>query len=274
VTRQGAAQAVSPDTPSAGTPNARDRRIRILELLQDREFVSVAELAGLFGMTDMSVRRDLNALAEIGRVNRVRGGATATHAIRITPPFAAARARNAPEKALIARRAAALIEPGSAVFFYSGSTVAEVAAKLPGQVRQSLTVVTNSLAVIDEVGAWPSPHLIGVGGIYLPDYMAFVGPYAIGALRGLHVDVAIVGTDGLSAAAGLTIAHQLIAEIGAIMIERARRTVVVADSTKIGRAGFTPIVPIRAVDVLVTDTDADPGEVSALRALGVEVILA
>jgi DeoR/GlpR family transcriptional regulator of sugar metabolism len=269
-----AASAATSETESAGVLSTRDRRARILEMLQEREFVGVAELARMFGMTEMSVRRDLSALAEMGRVTRVRGGATGTHAIQMTQPFAAARAHNAKQKDRIARSAAALIEARSAVFFYSGTTVAEVAARLPGQVRPSLTVVTNSLAVIDEVGAWPSPHLVGLGGIYLPDYMAFVGPHAIGALQGLHADIAVVGSDGLSAANGLTIAHQLIAEIGAVMIERARRTIVVADSTKIGKAGFTSIVPITAVDVLVTDTDADGEEVSALRALGVEVILA
>ena len=96
-----------------------------------------------------------------------------------------------------------------------------------------------------------------MGGLYLPAYMAFVGPQAVESLRSLSADVAVVGCDGLSSAEGLTMPHQLVAEIGTILIERARRTVVVADSSKIGRRGFTPIAPATAIDVLVTDEHAD-----------------
>ena len=104
--------------------------------------------------------------------------------------------------------------------------------------------------------------------------MAFVGPQTIESLRSLSADVAVVGCDGLSLAEGLTTPHQLIAEIGTILIERSRQTIVVADSSKIGRRGFTPIAPAKAIDVLVTDGEADPGELSALRQAGIDVHIA
>ena len=134
-----------------------------------------------------------------------------------------------------------------------------------------LTIVTPSVPVINTVTTWNDPHLVAVGGLYLPAYMTFVGPRAVEALRTMSADVAVVGCDGLSAAEGLTTPHQLVAEIGAVLVERARRTIVVADSSKVGRRGFTPIARASAVDCLVTDDDADPAEIAALRAAGVDV---
>jgi DeoR/GlpR family transcriptional regulator of sugar metabolism len=103
--------------------------------------------------------------------------------------------------------------------------------------------------------------------------MAFVGPQAIASLEPLSADVAVVGCDGLSADRGLTTPHQLVATIGTSMVARAQRTIVVADSSKVGRTGFTPISAIDDVDVLVTDEDADPGEISRLRDRGITVLL-
>jgi DeoR/GlpR family transcriptional regulator of sugar metabolism len=255
-----------------GTQRTRDRRSRIMELLEEREFVSVAELAETFQLTEMSVRRDLTALSSEGRVTRVRGGATRPRVGQTSRGFAAAVKRNPEEKAKIAEAAAKLVEPG-ATFFYSGSTVARVASCLPPKVRPALTMVTNSLPLIDEVTTWLDPHLVAIGGLYLPQYMAFVGPQTIDTLQELSADIAVVGCDGLSAEGGLTTPHQLVAEVGAMMIERAQRTIVVADYTKVGRRGFTPIAAISDVDVLVTDTQSDPAEIAALREMGLEVIL-
>lgn len=257
---------------SEGTQKTRNRRNRILELLDEREFVSVAELAEAFQLTEMSVRRDLKSLSTEGRVARVRGGATRPQLAQASRGYAAAVKRNPEEKARIAAAAAELIEPGAA-FFYSGSTVARVASSLPARMRPSLTMVTNSLPLIDQVSTWLDPHLVVVGGLYLPQYMALVGPQAIGTLEELSADIAVVGCDGLSAEGGLTTPHQLVAEVGAKMIANAHRTIVVADYSKLGRRGFTPIAPVSAVDVLVTDRAADREEIAALRDAGLEVIV-
>jgi DeoR/GlpR family transcriptional regulator of sugar metabolism len=139
--------------------------------------------------------------------------------------------------------------------------------------RSSLTIVTNSLPIIHEVSSWEDPHLVAIGGTYLAPYMAFVGPQAIASLEPLSADVAVVGCDGLNAERGLTTPHQLVATIGASMVARAQRTIVVADSTKVGRTGFTPIASIDDIDVLVTDEDADAQEVARLRDRGIDVLL-
>lgn len=263
----------APDETSSERYRMRARRARILELLEYRDFVSVRELAEMFDMTEVSVRRDLSALADDGLITRKRGGAVRPRVGRTSHRFAEDTQTNAQVKARISHAAAELIRPGSSVLFYSGSTVARVASSIPPDVRSTLTIVSNSLPVIDEVGSWPDPHLIAVGGLYLPQYMAFVGPQANNTLKELSADVAIIGASGLSAAFGLTTPHQLIAEVGGTIVERAATTIVVADSSKIGRGGLTPIAPLSSVQTIVTDTASDPEELAALRRLGIEVVL-
>jgi DeoR/GlpR family transcriptional regulator of sugar metabolism len=254
--------------------DARERRRRLLALLEEQEYLAVTELAERFAVTPMSVRRDLALLEERGLLSRVRGGAVARRSPRATGFFATALQARGEEKRRIAAATVGLLEPGMVTFFYSGTTVAAVAAALNRTQRAALTVATNSLAVVDETSRWDNPHLVVLGGLYLPEYMAFVGPQTVRALDELSADTAIVGCDGLSADGGLTTPHQLVAEVGAMMVARARRVIAVADSSKVGRQGFTPIAPTEAVDVLVTDTAADAAEVDALRGRGVEVVLA
>jgi DeoR/GlpR family transcriptional regulator of sugar metabolism len=273
-TRGGSMTGASDDGDDKGA-GARPRRARMLALLEDREYVSVADMAKRFGVTTMSVRRDLALLEQRGLVERVRGGAVPPRrSPRATGFFARARGAKVEEKQRIAEVAVGLLDPRAVVFFYSGTTVAAVATALPRLVRTTMTLASNSLAVIEEASGWDNPHLVSLGGLYLPEYMAFVGPQTVRALQDLSADVAVVGCDGLSAEGGLTTPHQLVAEVGATMVSRARRVIVVADATKIGRQGFTPIAPTASIDVLVTDESADALEIAALRDRGVEVLVA
>lgn len=254
----------------AAKATTAERRQGILDKLQERDYVSVRELAEEFSVTEMSLRRDMSVLADKGLITRVRGGAKRPKTTG-SAQYARAEARNAQAKARIARAAAAMLAGESTAFFYSGSTVAKVAMSLGESARSSLTVVTPSLPVINEVGSWPDPHLVAVGGLFLPGYLAFVGPQAVDSLQAISADVAVLGCDGISSAEGLTTPHQLVAEIGSVIVERAHRTIVVADSTKIGRRGFTAIAPISAIDTVVTDEGADPAELEEFRDRGIEV---
>jgi DeoR/GlpR family transcriptional regulator of sugar metabolism len=180
------------------------------------------------------------------------------------------------EKTRIATAAARLVSPGEVVLFDSGTTVAQVAAQIPASLRapSAITAVTYSLPVVDEIGGWEAPHLVVVGGLYLPDYRSFVGPQTIDGLRDLAADVIFLGCDGLSVEAGLTTPHVLVAEVGAVATSRSRRVIAVADGSKLGRQGFKPIVPLSDVDLLITDAGADPERVAEIRAAGVEVVVA
>jgi DeoR/GlpR family transcriptional regulator of sugar metabolism len=260
----------------AGIVPAHIRRQVIARRVDDEGRISVADLAAQFGVTDVSIRRDLTILEEDGLLRRVHGGAVAATREHGRNAYAL-RARLArEEKKRIGAAAAALVNAGDVVAFDSGSTVAQVAAHVSRPLRRpnALTIVTNSLPVLDEVGRWESPHLVCLGGLYLPDHQALVGPQTVSDMRDLSADVAFLGCDGLTAESGLTTPHVLVAEVGAVIASRGRRVVVVADSTKLGRQGFTPIVPLTAVHTLVTDAGADPDQLAQVRDLGVEVILA
>ena len=255
--------------------SARERRDIIARLLEDQERVSVAELSTRFGVTDVSIRRDMVILEDAGRLRRVHGGAVAASRSRVESPYALKARENREQKARIGAAAAGLIRAGDVVVFDSGTTVAQVAVHIAGQLRRgsAITAVTNSLPVIDEIAGWDSPHLICLGGLYLPDHQALVGPQTVADLRELSADLVFIGCDGLTAETGLTTPHVLVAEVGATMAAQARRVVAVADSTKLGRRGFTPIVPLAAVQVLVTNEDADPAQLELAREAGIEVIL-
>lgn len=253
-----------------------ERREHIAGLLDLVPRVSVAALAEQFGVTGVSIRRDLTILEDQGLLRRVHGGAVAATREQGRNAYAQ-RARTArEEKKRIGAAAAALVSAGDVVVFDSGSTVAQVVAHISRPLRRpnELTIVTNSLPVLDEVGRWESPHVICLGGLYLPEHQALVGPQTVGDMRDLSADIVFIGCDGLTVESGLTTPHVLVAEVGAVMARRGLRVVVVADSAKIGRPGFTPIVPLADVHVLITDRAADPVQVERVRKLGVEVIIA
>ncbi len=262
--------------PGEGAISARDRRDRIARLVDEDQRVSVADLTGRFGVTDVSIRRDLMILEGEGRLRRIHGGAV-SHAAKLANSVYATKLRvQRDEKARIGAVAARLLRPGDVALFDSGTTVAQVAVQMPAALRaaSAFTAVTYSLPVVDEIGSWEAPHLICIGGLYLSDYREFVGPQTIAALRELTADVIFLGCDGLTVGNGLTTPHVLVAEVGAMATSRARRVIALADSSKLGRPGFKPIVPLGSVDLLITDTGADPRLVAEVRAAGVEVLLA
>jgi DeoR/GlpR family transcriptional regulator of sugar metabolism len=260
----------------AGPDAARARRDEIATLIEQEDRVSVGDLAARYGVTDASIRRDLAVLQDEGRIRRVHGGAVGQAGARALGAYVARARERRQQKDRIGIAAAGLIRPGDVVLFDSGTTVAQVAAHVPSQLRRAsaITTVTHSLPVVAEVGDWEGPHLVCLGGLYLPEYQALVGPQTVAQLSELSADLVFLGCDGLTVEQGITTPHVLVAQIGSTMAGRARRVIAVADASKLGRSGFTPIVPLAAVHVLITDEAADPEQLARIRAAGVEVILA
>ncbi len=171
-----------------------------------------------------------------------------------------------------------MVEPGDVLIINSGTTTLQVAAGISGTLRSGglLTIVTNSLPLADELRTWPAPTLFlcFLGGYYLPDYQATVGPQAIEQLSRISADKVFLGADELTAAEGLTTGHVLMADLDRLMAQpRARRVVVTVDSSKLGYAGLARVIAIRQIHVLITDRDAPPNVVDAIRAESVEVRL-
>ena len=237
---------------------ARQRQERILDEVQLSGGARVSDLVELLGVSDMTIRRDIAALARKGLVARVHGGATAVSGRSADEPgFAVKSALQTLEKASIATSAAALVQPGDSVAISAGTTTYAVALEL----RQvpNLTVVTNSVPVAELLHASGRDDLLVIltGGVRTPSD-ALVGPVAVAALRSLHVDWLFLGVHGVDERAGFTTPNLVEAETDRALIASARQVVVTADSSKWGVVGLSSIARLEEVDVLVTDDGLDP----------------
>jgi DeoR/GlpR family transcriptional regulator of sugar metabolism len=232
---------------------ARQRQTRILDELRRSGGVRVSELTELLGVSDMTIRRDLEQLESHGVLQKVHGGAVLSGTVTEEPGFEIKSTLQQPAKHAIAARAAALVEPGSAIAISAGTTtwaMAHLIATIGG-----LTVVTNSTTVADSiaaVGAPAAPTVILTGGVRTPS-SALVGPIADLAINSLHVDQLFLGVHGMDAHAGFTTPNLAEAETNRALIARAREIVVLVDSTKWGTVGLANFAPLSAADVLITD---------------------
>ena len=261
------------DSPheASGLDLAAARRQRLGALVDARRAVRLEELSAALGVSQATVRRDLNALAAAGRVRRVLGGAVALDQRLDEPHFDVKAGAAAEEKARIAARAVELLAPADSVYLDSGSTVLGVARLLHGWSR--LTVVTNSLPVANEL-VGRGPRLILVGGEVRTTSRALVGPLTRLLLDELHVDRALVGTFALSLEDGMTTTDPSEAYTKQLVMRRAREVILLADSTKLGTHSFVGAGRLDDVDVLVTDRGIDDRLVRTLKRRGIRVITA
>jgi DeoR/GlpR family transcriptional regulator of sugar metabolism len=256
--------------------HAGERRARIIQQVVQDGRVLVSDLVKRYKITEASIRRDLILLEADHRLKRVHGGAVSVPGNFRTDTFVEKAKLHIEAKESIGQAAVQMINHGDVLLLASGTTTMQVVRHIPPNLRMNnlITLVTTSVSIAQEVLAWPSPNLTILGGLYLPDYQATIGPQTIELLKEITADVAFLGADGLTLEGGATTANVLIAEVDRMMVERARKTVLVVDSSKIGQAGFVPIKPINSFNVLITDSDAPPDFVDAARGRGVEVIIA
>jgi DeoR/GlpR family transcriptional regulator of sugar metabolism len=233
---------------------ARQRQERILEAVRTHGGARVSDLVSVLNVSEMTVRRDIATLAGRGLVARVHGGATALDGRSADEPgFLAKSAMALREKAAIARVAADLVSPGDSVALSAGTTTYAVAEALLGVA--DLTVVTNSLAAarLLHESARRDLTVVLTGGVPTPSD-ALVGPVAVGALRGLHVDWLFLGVHGIDEHAGLTTPNLVESETNRALLTAARQVVVVADASKWHIVGLSSMAALSEVDVLVMDS--------------------
>ena len=248
-----------------------DRLATVLDELSADGSVSVSELSERFGVSVATIRRDLQLLEEQRLVSRVHGGAVA-RGILYELPLRYKVARHQDEKRRIAAAAAALVEEGTTVGLTGGTTTTEVARTLgdtPG-----LTVVTNALNIASELAVRSHLKLVVPGGVARASSYELVGPIAEVALAGLNLDLVFVGVDGISADAGCTTHHEVEAHTNRALIKRARRAIVVADGSKLGKVAFARICELGEVDELIADEAADPDRLDELRKAGLRLTIA
>lgn len=253
---------------------ATQRQELILEEVRTRGAVRVSDLVAKLGVSDMTVRRDLDVLVRRRLVDKVHGGATAIGAPSTDEPgFTAKAGRQLDEKRAIARAAAALVTPGSAIGLSAGTTTRALAVEL-AEVAD-LTVVTNSVPVAEALG---QPNradrtVVLTGGVRTPSE-ALVGPVAVATLRSLHLDAVFLGVHGISAAAGFTTPNLTESETDRALVQAGQRLIVVADHTKWGIVGISTIAELGDADVLVTDSRLGEHARGLLAAEVDELILA
>lgn len=265
-----------PGTPVARTRSGRlaieERRRQIWSMLQARERCSVAELAEHFQTSVVTIRGDLAALEAAGAIMRTHGGALLVRDSDDVP-LAKKQTLHLAEKMRIARAAAAMIRDGEIVILDSGTTTAEIAKCLRTMRFDSLTVITNALNVAVILANVPRLRLILPGGVLRANSGSMSGPQAEAALDTLQADRLFLGVDSLDPEVGLMTPDVHEAQLNAKMIRISRQVVAVTDSSKLLRRNLSVIAPITDVGLLITDTDADPACVAAIRERGVEVLL-
>ncbi len=253
-----------------------DRLSRTLDLLAHKGRVSVEETASELGVSPATVRRDFEDLAAQQLLTRTHGGAI-SNGTAYDLPMRYRTARHAADKKRIAEAAAGLVTQGMIVGLNGGTTTTGVARRLsmcqelttgddPG-----LTVVTNALNIANELTVRGRVKIVVTGGVARPQSYELIGPLANATLSAISLDVVFLGVDALDPREGAAAHHEGEASVNRHLTERAQRTVVVTDSSKLGRRAFARICKPEEIDVLITDTEAPDDLVAPLQDAGVDV---
>ena len=249
----------------------------LLDLLPGDGQLTVAEAAESLGVSQATIRRDMDQLARQQLVTRTRGGVIAGH-VSYDLPLRYKTARHAPEKQRIGRAAAALVAPGATVALNGGTTTSEVARALATrpdlQDGPGVTVVTNAMNIANELAVRPHVKIVVTGGVTRGQSYELIGPFATLVLAELTLDWAILGVDALDPRTGAGAHHEGEASINHLMATRAEQVMIVADHSKLGRRAFARMCAVDEIDVIVTDRDAEPASLAAFGERGIRVVTA
>ena len=246
-----------------------ERHSRILSLLQQNGSISVTQLSELFKVSEVTIRKDLSYLEQQKKLYRTHGSA-----ILISPYISDRHVnekekKNVAEKRAIGAAAAALVSQDDSIIIASGTTMAFLAREIKPQGR--LTVITASVPVTQILSQDPDVDVIQLGGITRSSSVSVVGPFAEQMLRSFNCSKLFIGVDGIDPDFGLTTTNMLEASLNRAMIDAAQKVVVLADSSKFGRRGFSKICDLEAVDRIITDSGVQPLYLERLRERGIEV---
>jgi DeoR family transcriptional regulator of aga operon len=240
----------------------------ILAQIGSNGSASVEELAASLGVSGATIRRDLRQLADQNLLARTHGGAV-VQAVSYELPIRYRSGRQSDAKRRIGESAAELVPERGVVGITGGTTTTEAARALAA--RTELTIVTNALNIAAELAIRPSLRIVVTGGIARSASFELVGPVAENTLGGYYLDVAFLGVDGIDAAGGCTTYDDVEASTNAALVRQARKCVVLADSSKLGKVAFARICPISGVDMLITDSGAQEAQLAPLRGAGIEI---
>ena len=256
----------SPRPPAPAAP-PEERRRQIVHAVRSGT-THVADLARTFGVSEMTVRRDLRVLARDGKLERVHGGAVDAIPER---PFDEVLVERYEAKNRIGAAAAALVEDGQSVMIDIGTTTLQVARHLRGR---PVTVITTNLAVYEELVTDPAVELLLTGGLLRRNYRSFIGVLAEDALRQLNADIAFLGTSGIDADIAVWDTTMIEVPTKRAMIAAARYVVLLADAQKFSMNGVSRVCGAADVDHIVTDAAVPASRRATIQEAGIEVTIA
>jgi DeoR family transcriptional regulator of aga operon len=239
----------------------------ILKILSRLRSVSVNELTERLSVSEVTIRKDLTTLEEMGLLLRTRGGAEQAEDKEFTRKLYLRRRERIEEKRAIVRRALELVREDDTIFIDSGSTCTLLAEELK---KRSLRVVTNSLDVMTTLADVPGVTLISLGGNYRKDAGSFIGPTTETNLSSFQIELGFIGTTGFSREGYFTAQNIIESNLKSKVLEVSKRRIILADSSKFERNAFSVFARPENVDVLITD----PGfrEIEHFQSLGIEVL--
>ncbi len=248
------------------------RQAKIRAYVEENGQAVVAELINILDVSEATIRRDLEELAQQGWVRRTHGGAVRVERARREPPIFQRQTEAIEAKQRIGQLAAEYVRAGETIFLGSGTTVHEVARHLHN--IPNLTVITNALNVVNELAECENVELIVIGGMFRQSEASMVGHIAENAIREFRADRVFMGMRAIDPKHGFTNDYLPEAMTDRAILEIAPQRIVVADSRKLGRVSTVFLAPITAVHIIVTDKNAPPEIVEEFKESGLEVLLA
>ncbi len=256
----------------------REERLQLIsDLVRTRRKVHVDELAEEFKVSPSSIRIDLAELESRGLLKRTHGGAIAAaklqgRTVTQKSPLELRRAAQQAEKMAIGRAAAGLVEDGDTLMIDGGSTTLHVARHLLD--KRGLTIITTAVCLLPQLMAIPDGRIYVAGGLLDPRFETLVGDITLDSLGRFRTAKAILGIDGISVDAGLSVTDPAVATSKQKMMRLSDRVIIVSDHTKLDQVCLIPIAPLEKIDYLVTDSGAPAEIVDAIRFCGPQVIVA
>jgi len=248
-----------------------ERHTKILELIDERGKVEVSELSRLFSISEVTIRNDLKDLHKRGLVRRAHGGAVRIETVNVDASLQVKAALHADEKQRIGAAAAALIKDGESVILDSGTTTQYIAKLIKD--RKDLTVITNGINVAMELLGARDVRLVILGGMVRQNSYSAVGHFAEDMLRQLSADKLFLAVDAFDLDFGLSTPNPEESKVNQQMVQIATETILVADSSKFGKRSLSRIVPLSAVDKVITDNALTADIQAELRSSGIDLVL-
>ncbi len=249
--------------------STEQRRDEIISIIHSKGKVKVSELSEKYGISDVSIRKDLEYLEMQGHLSRVHGGALGLNKLYVNMDLTERFKTNSNAKRRLAKAAASLIEDNDTIMMNAGTTLSYVLHAIQG--KKNVTIVTNSIQNAMEASLYPSFNVILLGGEFDSKYQFTYGEDALTQLENYHATKCILSVDGISVEAGLTLYYANEASLARKMIECSNCLIVTADGTKLGKSAFAKITDVKKTSILVTNTDDNKEEIERIKELGVGI---